>query len=80
MVMKAYSTIQVARLLNIASGTFHRWIRERRIEAPPPEVLGGMKVRLWTEEDVEKVRKYKAEHYWGKGSHKISRKAKKRRK
>ena len=28
--MKTYSTIQVAKLLGIASGTFHRWIREVR--------------------------------------------------
>jgi excisionase family DNA binding protein len=65
-----YSTIQVARLLGIASGTFHRWIRERRIEAPPTQTLGGMQVRLWGDADIEKVRKYKTEHYWGKGGRK----------
>ncbi len=68
--MKAYSTIQVARLLGIASGTFHRWIREKRIEAPPAQTLGGMQVRLWSDADIAKVRKYKAEHYWGKGGRK----------
>jgi predicted DNA-binding transcriptional regulator AlpA len=68
--MKTYSTIQVARLLKIASGTFHRWIREKRVEAPPGQTLGGMQVRLWTEEDIERVRKYKADHYWGRGSRK----------
>jgi excisionase family DNA binding protein len=68
--MKTYSTIQVARLLGIASGTFHRWIRENRIEAPPAQTLGGMQVRLWTDADIAKVRKYKAEHYWGKGGRK----------
>ena len=79
-IMKYYSTIQVARFLKIGSGTFHRWIREGRVKAPPLQLLGGMKVRLWTEKDVEKVRKFKVERYWGKGSHKITRKSKKRRK
>jgi predicted DNA-binding transcriptional regulator AlpA len=68
--MKAYSTIQVAKLLGIASGTFHRWIRENRVEAPPAQTLGGMQVRLWNDADIAKVRKYKAEHYWGKGGRK----------
>jgi excisionase family DNA binding protein len=60
---KAYSTLQVANLLGVTSDTLHRWIRERRIEAPPIQSLGRMKVRLWSEEDVSKARKYKAEKY-----------------
>ena len=69
--MKTYSTVQVAKLLGIASGTFHRWIREKRIEAPALQSLSGMQmVRIWTEEDIEKVRKYKAQYYWGKGGRK----------
>jgi excisionase family DNA binding protein len=71
--MKKLSTIQVARLLGIASGTFHRWIREKRIEAPPPQTLGGMQVRLWSDADIAKVKKYKAEHYWGKGGRRKAR-------
>jgi excisionase family DNA binding protein len=60
---KAYSTLQVANLLGVTSDTLHRWIRERRIEAPPIQSLGRMKVRLWSEEDITKARKYKAEKY-----------------
>jgi predicted DNA-binding transcriptional regulator AlpA len=67
---KTYSTIQVTRLLGIASGTFHRWIREKRVEAPPLQTVLGMEVRIWSEEDIAKVRKYKAENYWGKGGRK----------
>jgi excisionase family DNA binding protein len=59
----ALSTLQAAKLLGITSDTLHRWIRERRIEAPPLQSLGGMKVRLWSEEDINKARKYKAEKY-----------------
>jgi len=57
------STVQVARLIGVTSDTLHRWIREGRVEAPPIQSLGGMKVRLWTEEAIDKVKKYKAEKY-----------------
>jgi excisionase family DNA binding protein len=66
--MKTYSTVQVARVLGISSDTIHRWIREGMVTAPETQALGGVKVRLWNENQVEQVRKYKAEHYWGKGS------------
>jgi excisionase family DNA binding protein len=66
--MKTYSTVKVATVLGISSDTIHRWIREGMITAPVTQSLGGVRVRLWTEDEVEQVRKYKAEHYWGKGS------------
>jgi excisionase family DNA binding protein len=66
--MKTYSTVQVAKVLGISSDTIHRWIREGMVTAPQTQSLGGVRVRLWTENELEQVRKYKAEHYWGKGS------------
>jgi hypothetical protein len=65
--MKTYSTLQVAKALGLTSATLHRWIRERKIQAPPVQSLGGVQIRLWTLDDVEKARKYKNDHYWGKG-------------
>jgi excisionase family DNA binding protein len=67
---KTYSTIEVAKLLDVTSDTLHRWIREKRILAPEAQLLGPFRVRLWTAEDMEKVRDYKAQHYWGKGGRK----------
>ena len=72
--MKKYSTVQVARLLNVTSDTLHRWIREKKVPAPEAQTLGPFRVRLWAEADVERVRKYKTEHYWGKGGRKKRRK------
>jgi predicted DNA-binding transcriptional regulator AlpA len=66
--MKSYSTIQVAKLLGITSATLHRWIRQRKVKAPPIQTLGEVQVRIWTSEDVEQVRKFKTDHYWGKGA------------
>jgi DNA-binding transcriptional MerR regulator len=67
---KTYSTVEVARMLDVTSDTLHRWIREKKVPAPEAQSLGPFRVRLWTIEDVEIVRKYKAEHYWGKGGRK----------
>jgi excisionase family DNA binding protein len=67
---KTYSTVEVARILNITSDTLHRWIREKRVPAPEAQSLGPFRVRLWSTEEIEAVGKYKAEHYWGKGGRK----------
>jgi excisionase family DNA binding protein len=67
---KTYSTVEVARMLDVTSDTLHRWIREKKVPAPAAQSLGPFRVRLWTIEDVEIVTKYKTEHYWGKGGRK----------
>jgi hypothetical protein len=64
---KTYSTVQVAALLGITPATLHRWIREKQIEPPPLQSLAGMEVRVWNKKHLEEVRKYKDEHYWGRG-------------
>jgi excisionase family DNA binding protein len=66
--VKTYSTVQVAKLLGIGYDTLHRWIQEKKVAAPKPQSLGGVRIRLWTDADVAMVKKYKAEHYWGRGS------------
>jgi predicted DNA-binding transcriptional regulator AlpA len=72
--MKTLSTIQVAKLVGVTPATLHRWIREKRIDAPPLQSLAGMEVRVWSEQEVERVKKHKSEHYWGKGGRKKRRK------
>jgi predicted DNA-binding transcriptional regulator AlpA len=68
--MKTYSTVKVAKMLGIGWSTLHRWIVDGKVKAPPIQTLGGVKVRLWTVEDIEGLRKYKNKHYWGKGGRK----------
>lgn len=72
--MKTRSTVQVAKLLGIGTDTLHRWMREKKVPTPPAQAIGGMSVRLWSEDEVEKVRIYKAQHYWGRGGRKRRRK------
>jgi excisionase family DNA binding protein len=49
----AYTTRQVADILKISKPTLLRWIREGII---PDAVKDGRGWRVWTDEDVEKVK------------------------
>jgi len=66
--MATYSTAQVAEILGIGTDTLHRWLKQRKVATPELQMVGGVKVRLWNEAELNAARKYKAEHYWGKGS------------
>jgi excisionase family DNA binding protein len=66
--MTNYSTSQVAKLLGIGYDTLHRWIQQKKIPAPKAQLVGGVRVRLWSKKDIEAAEQYKASHYWGKGS------------
>lgn len=72
--MTTYSTPQVAKLLGIGYDTLHRWIQEKKIAAPRPEFIGGVRVRLWGTKDIDVARQYKKLHYWGKGRRRKKRK------
>jgi excisionase family DNA binding protein len=72
---KTYSTVQAAKRLGISWSTLHRWIESKKIQAPPVQALGGLQVRLWTEPDLDAVRKFKAQHYWEKPSRRKRKKA-----
>jgi excisionase family DNA binding protein len=68
--MSTYSTVEVAELVGVSWDTLSRWIREKKFPVPPVQSMGRIQVRVWNEDEVEKVRKYKADHYWGKGGRK----------
>jgi len=61
--MQRYSTNGAARKLGIHPITLHRWVLEGRINAPKKQRIGGVAVRLWTDRDMKRVRKYKQENY-----------------
>jgi predicted site-specific integrase-resolvase len=75
--VKTYSTVKVAKMLKIGWSTLYRWIVEGRVKAPPVQSVNGLQIRLWTEEDIEKLKKFKIEHYWGRGSKKPRKRKKK---
>lgn len=72
--MATYSTVEVAELVDVSWDTLNRWIRGKKFAVPPVKSVGRVKVRLWTSAQVDEVRKYKEQHYQGKGSQKKRRK------
>lgn len=53
--MNFYSTSEAAKKIGVSLITLKRYIAAKRIPLPPPRV-GGVRIRLWSEEDIETVR------------------------
>ena len=64
--MKSYSTVEVARMVGIHKSTLRDWLQRGAIPEPKQRANGGQVVRIWTDRDVERVRRYKAAHYMKK--------------
>jgi IS30 family transposase len=62
-VMKNYSTLQVARMVGVHKVTLQRWLLNRKVAEPRRISDGGVIARVWTDRDVERVRKYKEQNY-----------------
>lgn len=54
---RTYSTVEVAKMLDIAQPNLQRLIRAGKVKAPPVQSLGSVKIRLWTKADIEKAKK-----------------------
>lgn len=52
-----YSTREAAAKLGISFPTINRYIAEKKIPVPPLDKVGGVTVRLWSDTDIERVRK-----------------------
>jgi hypothetical protein len=52
-----YSTQQAAKKLGIDARSLNRYIATKKVPAPPMTRVGGVKVRLWTDQDITKTRK-----------------------
>ncbi len=55
--MNSFSTRQVAKKLGIDTSTLLRYIRLKKVAEPKSVTSGGMTIHLWTEEEIEHVRK-----------------------
>ena len=54
--MNYFSTRQAAKKLGMDLRTISRYIAAKKIPAPPLTRVGGVRVRLWSDEAIEKVR------------------------
>jgi len=61
--MKSYSTAEVAKAVGIDKKTLLRWLWAHKLREPRRRTNGGQDVRLWNDEDVERVRRYKQANY-----------------
>ena len=61
--MTNYSTASVAAEIGVSKLTLTRWLKAGKVKEPRRVKQGGVEFRLWTDRDVERVRKYKATHY-----------------
>lgn len=55
--MKELSTREAAKKLGVSILTLQRHVKTNAIEAPPLVTVGGVKVRLWSNRDIEWARK-----------------------
>ena len=58
---KFYTTRQVAKKIGVGYQTLLRWLYAKDLAEPDRIILGGASVRLWTEADLKRARKYKVE-------------------
>ena len=54
--MYGYSTREAAKKLGISWGTLNKFIALKQIPMPPITRVGGVLVRLWSDDDIAKVR------------------------
>ena len=55
--MYGYSTREAAKQLGLSLPTLNKYIALKLIPIPPVTRVGGVRVRLWSELDLERVRK-----------------------
>jgi predicted site-specific integrase-resolvase len=55
--MKTYSTKQAATKIGVSWITLQRYVTSGKIIVPPLQKAGGVTVRLWTERDINRVKK-----------------------
>jgi len=54
--MSKLSTKQVAKKLGLTGASLSRYIKAGKITAPPETMAGGIKLRLWGETEIERLR------------------------
>lgn len=62
-VKRTYSTAEAARMIGINRVTLQRWLIAGKVKEPKKVRTGGVEVRIWTDRDVERVRRYKQKNY-----------------
>jgi len=51
-----HSTAQAAKKIGLSLMSIHRYMVAKKIPVPPMQRVGNVRVRLWTDKDIERVR------------------------
>lgn len=54
--MREYATRDVAKKLGLSLITLKRYIAAKKIPVPPLQILGNVRVRVWSDNDIEALR------------------------
>jgi excisionase family DNA binding protein len=73
------SISEVAREIGVQRATLYEWMRRKKIPTPRLRRVSGVRFRFWTTAEVEKIKKYRAEHYRDKPTLRKKRTSKKDR-
>ena len=59
----AYSTLEVARAIDVDKSTLLRWLYTGKLAEPTQKTVAGVTIRLWSEKDLERAKKHREERY-----------------
>lgn len=59
----SYSTQEVANLVGIHKNTLKRWLRSELVAEPRHTRIAMQNHRVWSERDLERVKKFKEANY-----------------
>ena len=57
------TTVQVAKRVGIPLRSLMRWIAEGKIKAPRLRRVWNISVRIWSEDDIRRLQKYRKAHF-----------------
>ena len=70
-VMKSFTTQEVANTIGVGKRTLLRWLYEGKLAEPKRIRFGRQSYRIWTEKDLRKAQEYKNKHYRKKPRRKL---------
>ena len=61
--MSPQSTAEIAQLVGVGRTTLERWLAQRKVAMPKKITVGTRVSRIWTQRDIERVKRYKEQFY-----------------
>jgi predicted site-specific integrase-resolvase len=59
----SFSTSEVAKAVGVDKSTLLRWLYAGKLPEPKHETFAGVESRIWTDQDIERAKKYREQNY-----------------